>query len=151
MKHRPSTTRKQQVLRQVATNLFRSDKTGHYYAIFKRKPHQVKRSLKTKDRGIAQRKLDAIRHKLARLNTGVAKTLSFAEYDSKGVLVGGLAQRWLDVVALGLEVSTKDRYLGNIRELSSRFKEMTFNRRMRHEYGNDIRHFYCFLTFYSTD
>ncbi len=43
MKMKPSTTIKQQVLRQVATNLFRSDKTGRYYAIFKRKRKQVKR------------------------------------------------------------------------------------------------------------
>jgi hypothetical protein len=43
MKTKLLTTVKQQLLRQVATNLFRSDKTGPYSAIFKRKRKQVKR------------------------------------------------------------------------------------------------------------
>jgi hypothetical protein len=44
----------QQVLKQVATNLFRSDVTKIFYAIFKRAGRQVKRSLNTTDRQLAR-------------------------------------------------------------------------------------------------
>src|SRR5882724_4026939 len=128
MNARPSTAPKGQALKQVATNLFRSNKTGIYYAIFKRKRRQVKRSLKTTDRGLAGHRLDDLRHKIARLKSGDKKILPFAEYGGKGVLVGGLAKRWFDWVATGIEPSTQDRYLENIQQLSSVFRGMTMGR-----------------------
>jgi hypothetical protein len=109
----------QQTLKRVATNLYRSSQSGVYYAIFKRKRRQVKRSLRTTNRELARRRLDELRHKIDRLKSGDAKTLPFAEYDDQHRLIGGLAKRWLDITSTTIDPSTRDRYLDNIKQLSS--------------------------------
>ena len=111
----------QQALKQVATNLFRSDITGVYYAIFKRDRRQVKRSLHTTNRQLAWCRMVELRHKIDRLFSKDPRTLPFAEYDDTGKLIGGLAKRWFDITAATIEPSTRDRYLGNIKQLSVHF------------------------------
>ena len=117
MKSKPSTTTKQQVLTRVATNLYRSNKTGIYYTIFKRGGKQVKCSLETTNRELAQRRLDNQRAKKGRLFAGNSKKLPFAEYEHNRALIGGLAKDWLDVESATIEPSTRDRHLDNIKQL----------------------------------
>ena len=54
-------------LAKVAENLYRRTSTGMYYALVKRGRKQFRRSLKTTDRALAQRKLADLRKKIANL------------------------------------------------------------------------------------
>jgi integrase len=69
--------------------LYRSSNSGMFYGIFTRKGDQVKKSLKTTDKELARRRLEALRQKVARLNTKAGKAILFAD----------LAKRWLDTVS----------------------------------------------------
>jgi hypothetical protein len=71
-------TLKSQVLEK--TNIFclsRSGDSGIFYGIFTRKGDQVKKSLKTTDKELARRRLEALRQKVARLNTKAGKAILF--------------------------------------------------------------------------
>jgi hypothetical protein len=78
------------------SNLFRCEASGIYYAIVKVNGKQKRRNLKTRDKEIARRKMEDFRQKVARLTTDDARKMPFAEYDDKGVLIGGLVKRWWD-------------------------------------------------------
>ena len=66
--------RKSQVLEKTNIScLYRSADSGMFYGIFTRKGDQVKKSLKTTDKELARRRLEALRQKVARLNTKVVK------------------------------------------------------------------------------
>ena len=83
-------TRKSQVLEKTNIScLYRSADSGTFYGIFTRKGDQVKKSLKTTDKELARRRLEALRQKVARLNTKAGKAILFAD----------LAKRWLDTVS----------------------------------------------------
>jgi len=82
--------RKSQVLEKTNIPcLYRSADSGMFYGIFTRKGDQVKKSLKTTDKELARRRLEALRQKVARLNTKAGKAILFAD----------LAKRWLDTVS----------------------------------------------------
>jgi len=55
---------------KVGQNLYRLESTGGYYALLKRADKQFRRSLKTKDRKLAERKLSELREKVCGLTTG---------------------------------------------------------------------------------
>jgi integrase len=116
-----------QGLNRVGENLFRSDASGIYYAIFRRDGKQIRRSLKTGDRKLAERKLGELRGKVERLTTDQAKSLPFAEWnpDNPGELVGGLAKRWLDFASLNLKPSSLDRRFRTVKSLAPHFKGKT--------------------------
>jgi integrase len=116
-----------QALNRVGENLFRSDASGIYYAIFRRDGKQIRRSLKTKDRKLAERKLNDLRGKVERLATDHAKSLPFAEWNAEkpGELVGGLSRRWLDFAGLNLKPSSLDRRFRTVKVLSPHFKGKT--------------------------
>ena len=72
---------------KVAECLYRLSTSGIYYAIIKKSGKQFRRSLKTKDRKLAERKLAVLRQKIARMKGEVAtEILTFGE----------LAKRWLE-------------------------------------------------------
>ena len=64
-----------QVLNRAGKNLFYSVASGVYYAIFRRDGKQIRRSLKTPDRKLAE-----LRGKVERLTTDHAKPPPFAEW-----------------------------------------------------------------------
>jgi len=67
-------------LSKVAECLYRHSSSGAYYALVKRSGKQYRRSLKTKDRKLAERFLAEFRHKIERLDhTKARTTLTFAE------------------------------------------------------------------------
>ena len=94
------TTRKSQVLEKTNVPcLYRSSDSGTFYGIFSRKGDQIKKSLKTTDKELARRRLEALRQKVARLNTKAGKAFSFAD----------LAKRWLDTVSGMMKPSSRLR------------------------------------------
>ena len=120
-------TQTHQALNRVGENLFRSDASGIYYAIFRRDGKQIRRSLKTGDRKLAERKLSELRGKVERLATDQAKSLPFAEWNAEkpGELVGGLAKRWLEFASLNLKPSSLDRRFRTVKMLAPHFKGKT--------------------------
>lgn len=72
---------------KVGQNLYRLESTGGYYALLKRADKQFRRSLKTKDRKLAERRLTELRDKVGGLTTT----------DDARVLFEDLAQRWLEL------------------------------------------------------
>ena len=54
----------QPVFHKVAENLYRLESSGGYYALVKRGGKQFRRSLKTKDRKLADRRLKEIKARL---------------------------------------------------------------------------------------
>src|SRR5207237_1427056 len=70
-------------LLKVAENLYRNDASGIYYSLFKRGGKQFRKSLKTDDRKLAERRRDEERDKVGKLvSTGDAK-LTFGQVGEK--------------------------------------------------------------------
>ena len=114
--------REHQQLIHVGDRLYRSSLTEAYYAIFQRDGRQVKRSLKTIDRGLAKGELEELRRKVERLTASDAKTSPFAEYkrDQKtgeiaDGLIGGLAHRWFESVKVSIKPKVVRMYLNSIK------------------------------------
>src|SRR6266446_4541445 len=69
------------------------------YGIFSRRGDQIKKSLRTTDKELARRRLEALRQKVARLNTKAGKAIFFAD----------LSKRWLDIVSGMMKPSSRLR------------------------------------------
>jgi integrase len=105
-------TRKSQVLEKTNIScLYRSADSGMFYGIFTRKGDQVKKSFKTTDKELARRRLEALRQKVARLNTKAGKAILFAD----------LAKRWLDTVSGMMKPSSSLRRETAINALKPHF------------------------------
>ncbi len=93
---------------QVAECLFRHDSSGKYYALLKRSGKQIRRSLKTTDRKLAERRLADFREKVGQLDLANGRgKMAFTD----------LAKRWLDVVRVHLKprsARTREVYLKTI-------------------------------------
>jgi integrase len=73
--------------------------TGKYYALIKRAGKQFRRSLKTKDRKLAERRLSALRGKVSNLKISPDSNLSFEE----------IAKQWMTVTGHTLKPRSKHR------------------------------------------
>ncbi len=93
---------------RVAECLFRNDSSGKYYALVKRSGKQIRRSLKTTDRKLAERRLTDFLEKVDRLDLGQGKAkLTFGE----------VAKRWMDVTRTHLKprsARTREVYLKTV-------------------------------------
>jgi integrase len=69
----------QPVFHKVAENLYRLESTGGYYALLKRGGKQFRRSLKTKDRKLADRRLNDLREKIGCLKISADAKLNFEQ------------------------------------------------------------------------
>lgn len=98
---------------KVAECLYRNTSSGGYYALVKASGKQIRKSLRTKDRKIAERRLRDFRHQVTGLDltSGKAK-LSFED----------LADRWLKNASVGLKASSVLRKKTCIKALSKYFK-----------------------------
>jgi integrase-like protein len=103
------------VFHRVAENLYRLETSGGYYALLKRGDKQFRRSLKTKDRKLADRRLVELRAQVGNLTIGEDARLSFDE----------VAERWKAATQHGLKPSTVLRRKTCIRNLSPFFKGTT--------------------------
>jgi integrase len=103
------------VFHRVAENLYRLEPSGGYYGLIKRGDKQFRRSLKTKDRKLADRRLVELRVQVENLTIGGDARLTFDE----------VAERWKAATQHGLKPSTVLRRETCIRNLSPFFKGMT--------------------------
>lgn len=87
------------VFHRVAENLYRLENTGGYYALLKRSDKQFRRSLKTKDRKLAERRLTELRGQVANLRMTEDARLWFED----------IAARWIATTAHALKESTVTR------------------------------------------
>lgn len=88
-----------QTMKRVGHCLYRSEKSGIYYAILKRIGKQIKRSLKTSDHALAKRRLADLQGKAARLSSGETGRISFEV----------LAARWLEAAGTSMKPSSLER------------------------------------------
>ena len=65
------------VFHRVAENLYRLESSGGYYALLKRADKQFRRSLKTKDRKLADRRLAEMKSQVTNLRITEDARLSF--------------------------------------------------------------------------
>ena len=84
---------------KVAENLYRRTSTQTYYALLKRGGKQFRRSLKTVDRSLANRKLADLRKKIANLTLADTRSTNFET----------VAKSWLDSKRHALKPSTISR------------------------------------------
>jgi hypothetical protein len=101
------------VFNNVGENLYRLEPTGVYYALLKRGGKQFRRSLKTNDRALANRRLSDLRLKIANL----------ALTDTRNATFGALAKSWLDGVRHALKPSSVSRREVCIKGLTPFFKD----------------------------
>ena len=74
-----ATAARKLVFHRVAENLYRLATSGGYYALVKRGDKQFRRSLKTKDRKLAERRLADFRTQVGSLRINEDGRLSFEE------------------------------------------------------------------------
>ena len=86
--------------RKVGENLYRLKTSGTYYALLKRGGKQIRKSLKTKDKELAARKLGELREKVSRMNT---------DKDLRNIAFEELASRWLTVKSSRIKASSLSR------------------------------------------
>lgn len=100
------------VFRKVAECLYRHESSGTYYGLVKRGGKQFRRSLKTDDRQLANRRLSDLREKVGRLtNVTSARRITFTE----------LADRWFGTIRGGLKASSARRIETCIAQLKPYF------------------------------
>lgn len=99
---------------RVGENLWRLGESGRYYAFLKQGDKQFRRSLKTTDRKLAERRLAELRSQVETLKTGPETRQTFQE----------VAQRWMDVTAHTLKASSAVRRDLCIRSLLPYFGDL---------------------------
>ena len=102
------------VFHRVAENLYRLESSGGYYALLKRGDKQFRRSLKTKDRKLADIRLSELRSQVGNLKISEDTRISFAD----------LATRWIATTAHALKVSSVTRRKSCIANLTPYFAGM---------------------------
>jgi integrase len=101
----------QPVFHKVAENLYRLESSGGYYGLIKKGGKQFRRSLKTRDRKLAERRLKDLKDKI-----GVLRVSDDAKCDFKT-----LAGHWLDSRKHKLAESTAEWYGYFIKNLGNFF------------------------------
>ncbi|HEY3856935.1 MAG TPA: site-specific integrase [Verrucomicrobiae bacterium] len=108
----PTLAAQQPVFHKVAENLYRLESSGGYYALVKRGGKQFRRSLKTKDRKLADRRLTEIKEKIGCLSLADEGKLGFE----------AVAKRWLESVKHTLAAGTIEQREIRIKNLAPFFK-----------------------------
>ncbi|HVZ63210.1 MAG TPA: tyrosine-type recombinase/integrase [Lacunisphaera sp.] len=103
------------VFHRVAENLYRLESSGAYYALLKRGDKQFRRSLKTKDRKLAERRLSELRAQVGQLRITEDAHLSFDE----------VAARWMAATQHTLKPSSITRRQTCIQNLAPYFPGVT--------------------------
>src|SRR6266850_582689 len=101
-----------QVLYRVGENLYRSIQNDRYYALFERAGQQYRRSLKTTDRKLAERRLVDLRRQIGNLKSDPSiRDIYFVDY----------AKQWIELHGAGLKASAKRRRITAINSLTPYF------------------------------
>src|SRR3978361_1209716 len=96
------------VFHRVAENLYRLESSGGYYALLKRGDKQFRRSLKTKDRKLADRRLNEMRGQVASLRITDEANHTFDQ----------IAARWMAATQHTLKQSSITRRQTCLKNLS---------------------------------
>jgi integrase len=102
----------QPVFHKVAENLYRLESSGGYYALIKKGGKQFRRSLKTKDRKLADRRLKELKGQIGSLTLTEDAKLGFA----------AVANRWLESIKHTLAPGTIVQREIRIKNLAPFFK-----------------------------
>jgi len=100
---------------KVAECLYRNRSSGTYFALIKRKGKQIRKSLKTKDRKLAERRLREFRDKVGLLSAAAPE---------RKTPFSILAERWLKVHNVTLKDSSAVRNRLCVKELNKFFGKM---------------------------
>jgi len=103
------------VFHRVAENLYRLEMSGGYYALVKRGGKQFRRSLKTKDRKLAERRLAEFQDQVGNLTISEDARLSFDD----------LAKRWIETTRHTLKASSVIRREKCVKGIAPFFRGMT--------------------------
>ncbi|HRE05082.1 MAG TPA: tyrosine-type recombinase/integrase [Opitutaceae bacterium] len=103
------------VFHRVAENLYRLETSGGYYALVKRGGKQFRRSLKTKDRKLAERRLSEFQGQVGNLSLTEDARLTFEE----------IAERWMSTTAHTLKPASVTRRRTCLKNLAPFFKGVT--------------------------
>lgn len=87
-------------MKKVAECLYRNESSGTYFALVKRSGKQIRRSLKTQDRKLAERRLSEFRREVGNLST---------KPEDRGLSFNTLCKRWLAVTNSTLKQATAKR------------------------------------------
>ena len=104
---------------KVGECLYRLESTGGYYALVKRGGKQFRRSLKTADRKLAERRLADVRQKVNRLTCSDDSSLSFDD----------LATGWIELTAGELKPRSVERRLSALKGLAPFFRATSISQR----------------------
>jgi integrase len=99
-------------MHRVSENLYRLESNGGYYALLKRGDKQFRRSLKTKDRKLADRRLAELRSRVCNLTISDDARLSFDD----------IAKRWMETTKHTLKASSVVRRESCLKNLSPFFR-----------------------------
>ena len=102
----------QPVFHKVAENLYRLESSGGYYALIKKGGKQFRRSLKTKDRKLAERRLKELKGQIGCLTLTDDAKLGFE----------AVASRWLESIKHTLAASTIVQREIRVKKLAPFFK-----------------------------
>src|SRR5436305_203860 len=102
----------QPVFHKVAENLYRLESSGGYYALVKKGDKQFRRSLKTKDRKLADRRLKELKEQISGLSLADDSKLGFE----------AVANRWLESVKHTLAPLTIQQREIRIKNIAPFFK-----------------------------
>lgn len=98
---------------RVAECLYRSSSSGRYYALFKRSGKQIRKSLRTQDRKLAERRLKEIKRNLGFLDPSS---------ESRQILFEELGAQWMELHNSRLKQSSADRNERCLKQLLRFFK-----------------------------
>lgn len=101
---------------KVGECLYRNVSSGVYFALLKVRGKQIRKSLKTKDRKLAERRLRDLRYK--HLQHTDSDTLDRKKSFSE------VAKQWYELRTSHLKESSRDRVRRNLEELKKRFGYM---------------------------
>ena len=108
-------TRAESALQRVAECLYRNDSSGTYYAWVKRSGKQIKRSLRTKDRKLAERRLADFRKEIGAEN---------ADASERRQSFRALGEKWLAVASAGMKPASAERVAYCLKEVNKRFGDL---------------------------
>jgi integrase len=111
----PDSSETEPLFVKVAECLYRNRSSGTYFALVKRKGKQIRQSLKTKDRKLAERRLRDFRVKVGQLT---------ASRDERRLPFENLAARWLKIHNGSLKDSSGDRNCRCVKELNKFFAKI---------------------------
>lgn len=108
----PEAPESEPLFAKVAECLYRNRSSGTYFALVKQKGKQIRKSLKTTDRKLAERRLREFREKVGLLTASPAE---------RKVPFESLASRWLEIHNPALKPSSADRNRRCVKELNKFF------------------------------